>query len=78
MNKILVFEPRWHDRVVLVMDSRLRDYNEIEIGHKDFPVPFLLTKDRAREFPLKPMKTKSGRIVQMREIPIHEIEKEVI
>lgn len=78
MNEIYVIEPRWHDRVVLVMDNRLREFNSIRIGHKDFPVPFLLTKDRARQFPLEPMKTKKGTTVQMRSIPIEELRKEVI
>lgn len=78
MNQILVWEPRWHDKTVLVADYRLFDHNQIQIGHKDFPEPFYLTAERARQFPLEDMKTKTGGTVAVRAIPLAELEKEVI
>lgn len=78
MNQIVIFEPRWHDRKVLIMDRRLQADNEIIIEHKDFPNPFYISAKRAREYPLVDMKTKSGGVVQMREVPLTELEKEVI
>lgn len=78
MNKIIVWEPRWHDRVVLVADYKLAKDNLIQINYKDFPEPFYLTSERARQFPLEQMKTKKGGTIAMRAIPIDELAKEVI
>lgn len=78
LNQIFIIEPRWHDRVVLIADRRLMNENEIIIGHKDFPTGFYITGERAREFPLMQMKTKSGHTIAVREVPLSELEKEVI
>lgn len=78
MNQILVWEPRWHDKVVLVADYRLFEHNEVIISHKDFPSPYYLTRERARQFPLEQMETKRGGTIAVRAIPIDELAKEVI
>jgi hypothetical protein len=78
LNKIVIWEPRWHDRVVLVADRRLLVHNEVIIEHKDFPRPFYLSGKFARSFPLEQMKTKNGGEIAVRAIPLSELEKEVI
>lgn len=78
MNQILVWEPRWHDRTVLIADYRLFEHNEVVISHKDFPKPLYLSKERARQFPLEQMKTKRGGRIAVRVIPIDELVKETI
>lgn len=78
MNRIVVWSPRWHDRVVLIAEHRLDDVNEIVIRHKDFPQSYYLTAKRAKEFPREYMRTKLGHKIPMRAIPIDELAKEVI
>jgi hypothetical protein len=78
MNQILILEPRWHDNVVLVADYRIFEHNEVVIRHGDFPEPFYLTGERAREFPLEKLKTKAGGEIDVRAIPIDELAKEVV
>lgn len=78
MNVITIWEPRWHDRTVLVADKRLLSHNQIVIEHKDFPAPFYLTGERAKSFPLEQMPTKSGGVIAVRAIPLTELEKEII
>jgi len=78
MNQILIWEPRWHDKVVLVAERRLLDDNEIVIRHKNFPRPYYLTGKRARDFPLEDMKTKAGGTIAVRAVPLEELEKEVL
>lgn len=78
MNQILIWEPRWHDRTVLLAERRLLTHNMIVIEHKDFPAPFYLTGERARSFPIEQMKTKRGDTIAVRAVPIAELEKETI
>jgi hypothetical protein len=78
MNKIIIWEPRWHDRVVLVADRKIGEHNEITIKHRDFPNPFYITGKTARTFPLEEMATKRGGLLAVRAIPLRELEKEVI
>lgn len=75
---IRILEPRWHDRTVLVADWKLADNNYVLIEHSDFPDAFYLTKKRAQEFPIQKMETKGGKMVEMRVIPIEELQKEMI
>lgn len=78
INQILIWEPRWHDRTVLVAERRIMDENEVIVQHKDFPKPYYLSGSHAREFPLEQMKTKAGGEIAVRAIPLAELEKEII
>lgn len=77
MNQILIYEPVWHDRSISINDKRIMKDNEVTIQHKDFPTPYYMSGDWAREFPLEPMETKYGTIM-VRRIPISELEKEIV
>ena len=77
-NTIRIIEPRWHDRTVLVADWKLAPVNYVVIEHKDFPEPFYLTAERARQFPIQQIETKQGHMVNMRVIPLEALSKEVI
>lgn len=76
INQILIWEPRWHDRTVLIAERKIMDSNEVIIQHKDFPKPFYLSGRKAKEFPLEQMGTKAGGTIAVRAIPISELEKE--
>jgi len=78
MNQILIWEPRWSTRDVLIAEHKLLTHNEVIIEHQDFPAPLYLTGKRAREFPLEQMTTKTGGTIAVRAVPISELEKEVI
>lgn len=73
-----VFEPRWHDRVVLLPDYRIIQDNKVVIRHKDFPKPFYLNGDFARSFPLEYLTTKKGGKMAVRAVPLDQLQKEVI
>ena len=76
INQILIYEPRWHDRVVLVADRRILPENEVIIQHHDFPRSFYITGEEARKHPLEQMRTKQGSTIAVRAIPLSELEKE--
>jgi hypothetical protein len=78
VNQILVWEPRWHDRVVLVAERRILAVNEVIIQHHDFPEPFYLTAEEARKWPVEDMRTKAGGTIQVRVIPLSALSQEVI
>lgn len=78
INQILIWEPRWHDRVVLVADRRILPENEVLIQHREFPRSFYITGEEARKYPLEQMRTKQGSTIAVRAIPLSELEKEVI
>lgn len=78
LNQIVIWSPRWHDRVVLIADHRLLAHNEVIIEHKDFPRPLYLSGTFAKSFPLEQMKTKNGGEIGVRVIPLVELEKEVL
>lgn len=78
MNQIVIFEPRWHDRVVLIAEHRLADDNEIVIDNKNFPHPYYITRQRVMSFPQQLVPSKAGKQIPMRQVPIIELEKEVI
>ena len=78
MNAIHIWEPRWHDRAVLVADHRLQEHNQVVIEHKEFPTPFYVNGRWARQWPLEQMSTKSGGVIAVRAIPLVELCKETI
>lgn len=78
MNQILIWQPRWSTRDVLLAERRILAENEVVIDHKDFPTPFYITGERARQFPLEQMKTKLGGTIAVRAVPLSELEQEVL
>ena len=84
INQILIWEPRWHDKVVLIADRRLMAENEILVTEKDingqfyFPSSFYITGKKAREYPLEKLKAKTGYTIDVRAVPIDALEREVI
>lgn len=78
VNQILIYEPRWHDRVVLVAERRILPENQVVIQHHEFPRSFFITGEEARKYPLEQMETKAGGTIAVRAIPLSELEKETI
>lgn len=77
-NPISIWEPRWRDRTVLIADHRLQDHNQVTIEHKEFPHPYYLSGRVARRFPVEQMATKKGGFIDVRVIPITELQKEEV
>lgn len=84
VNQIIIWEPRWRDRRVLVADRRICPENEIIIIAKDkdgrpyFPESFYITDTQAKKYPLEMMNTKSGYKIAVRAIPLDDLEKEIL
>lgn len=78
MNEITIWEPRWHDKVVLIADHKIGTDNRITIEHKDFPVALYVSGKVAKQYPLESMKTKSGGFINVRAVPIRVLESEVL
>lgn len=78
INQIFIFEPRWHDRVALIARYRVFDENEIIIMHNDFSRSYYLTREQAERYPTKEMPTKRGGTVTVYQIPLDDLEKEIL
>lgn len=78
VNQIFIIAPRWHDRTVLVAERRILPENQVVIQHHEFPRSFFITGEEARKYPLEQMKTKAGGTIDVRAIPLSELEKETI
>lgn len=75
-NRIIIKEPRWHDRVVLIADHRITAHNEIVIQHKNYPNPLYMSGEWAKQFPTEQMKIRRGGTMKMRAVPLDELTKE--
>lgn len=70
-----IFNPRWHDRKVLVADYKIATHNQI-----NFPKAASLAGDwyisgrDAKTFPIEAMKTRAGGSINMRVIPINDLQ----
>lgn len=78
MTQIDIWQPRWHDRVVLVADHKITADNEVVIHHHNYPHPLYMSGEWARQWPLENLKTKSGGNMPVRAIPLDELLKERI
>ena len=80
MNRILILAPRWHDRTVLVADWKIAKDNLIDIEHSDitgkrsFPLPFYISGEKARAYPIQRIRSGRGPEVPMRVIPIDDLD----
>lgn len=73
--KFVVFNPRWHDRKVLIADYKIATHNQI-----NFPKANSLAGDwyisgkEAKTFPLEPLKTKAGGTMNVRVVPLDALQ----
>ena len=74
---ITIWEPRWKDRKVLIARYRIpcgADF-EIEIKKSAAKGIYKVTNDLVCKSPIEMMKTKTGRQIQMRAVPLDELER---
>lgn len=70
-----IYNPRWHDRIVLLADFKIQSHNVITFPKARTLVgEWYISGDKAKTFPAEPMKTKSGTTMTMRVVPIDELE----
>lgn len=70
-----IWNPRWHDRQVLLADFKIQTHNVITFPKsRALGGEWYISGERAKTFPTEPMKTKSGRMMTMRVVPIDELE----
>lgn len=59
LNYLLIWEPRWHDKRVLLSKDKLGTYNKVVItqaktsGERYFPEPLYISGKDARKYPLE-------------------------
>lgn len=74
-QKLEILNPRWHDRVVLLADFKLGTHNIITFPKaKSLEGEWYISGAKAKSFPIEGLKTKSGSIMQVRAIPLDELE----
>lgn len=78
MNYILILEPRWRDRTVLIADHKIGKDNMVTIKHKEYPQPFYISGEIAKSYPLEMIKTKRGSELPVRAVPLLELQREVM
>lgn len=74
---IKIWQPRWRDRVVLIARYRIpagQDFN-IEITQGTAKGVYRIKNDLICKSPIESMKTRTGKTIQMRVVPLDEIEK---
>lgn len=84
MGTFIIWEPRWRDRTVLLAERKIGRQNNIHItyinknGFREFPNPFFILGEVARQYPLEDMQTKKGGTLKVRAIPLSKLEEEII
>lgn len=74
---IEIWEPRWKDRRVLIARYRIpagQDF-EIKIVKSAAKGIYRVTNDLICKSPIEVMKTKTGKEIQMRAVPLDELER---
>lgn len=74
---IKVWQPRWRDRRVLIARYRIpsgQDF-KIEITQSVAKGVYLVRNEVVCKSPIETMKTRQGKTIQMRAVPLDELEK---
>lgn len=74
---IKIWEPRWRDRTVLIARYKIpcgADF-QIEIVKSAAKGLYRVTNELVCKSPIETMKTKSGKTIQMRAVPLDELER---
>lgn len=73
MNVLDVWQPRWHDRTVLLAPWKVGNENMIKIGHRSFPEPFYMSGEKIRTYPKTKVDRKGAAPVEMYVVPINDL-----
>ena len=74
---IKIWQPRWRDRVVLIARYRIpagQDF-EIEITQSTAKGVYKVSNELICTSKIEEMKTKQGKVIQMRAVPLDELER---
>lgn len=74
---ITIYEPRYHDRVVLIARYKIpcgQDFT-IKITKGAYAGEYKVTNDTVCASPIETMKTRSGKQLSMRAVPLDKIER---
>lgn len=74
-SEIEVWNPRWHDRKVLIANFKLGTHNAITFPRaRTLEGTWYISGLKAGQYPTEIMKTKSGKDMTMRVIPLDDLE----
>ncbi len=71
MQTFEILQPRWHDRMVLLMDKRLGEHNKIIFtdARSMGTLPYYISGKKAKGFKTEEHTSKAGNLNKMRVIP---------
>lgn len=72
---ISIWEPRYHDKVVLIKTDRVGQRNKIIIERGAYAGEYFAAGIMIKDCPIKPMTTKNGRKVNMYHVPLSQLER---
>jgi hypothetical protein len=74
MNKVIVWQPRWHDRVILPrVDKFVGGDNIITIKHHNWPSLYYINSATASQYPQETKYSKAGDPYQVYVIPLKDL-----
>ena len=71
-NKIEIKAPIWSTRSVGIATYKIGTHNEVHISTKQYPQPLYISGEKARTFPIEPVKNNPK--IKLYIIPIDELE----
>lgn len=74
---IKIWQPRWRDRVVLIARYKIpsgRDFN-IEITQSAYKGIYKVTNEVICRSAIEEMRTKAGKVIQMRAVSLDDLER---
>ncbi len=74
-QEFVIYNPRWNDRMVLLADFKIGTHNAITFpSARTLPGTWYISGEKARMYGTEPFKTKSGRFMTMRVVPLDALE----
>lgn len=73
-NKIEIWQPRWHDRVVLIAKFKVGRHNIITFSKAPtLKGEWYMSGETITKYPIETIKSKSGTTVPMYAVPLDEL-----
>jgi hypothetical protein len=70
-----IYQPRWHDRKVIMFDFKIGVHNEVVFSKAPtLEGVWYISGAKAKSYPPVPFKTRAGKMITSREIPLDDFE----
>lgn len=78
MNYIRIFEPRWHDRTILIASWKIGSINQIVIDHHEFTNPYYITGEQIKQYPTTFVNNSHGFKSLMYVVPLSALSTDLV